>query len=219
MCAALFEGVTAILDMTWTGWDQLRKIAVDNAIIYRRADAAIIPYVQAVDDLLIMKKATDVALIFENERGSIKLFIKLMAKWFCGLFTKKFYLSKWDWEIFTLQISDLNLTLYYLIGHSIIRLVVIDELSEVTVAKVRAMRPSPSYYAIYAKTANMEDLFKTVRFFFAIMYTVYRNNEDYLSAKIVKTRNEQNCIIESISDCLLIGDEMWKLFTEYEEAI
>nr|UEN71272.1 ionotropic receptor 3 [Gregopimpla kuwanae] len=124
VCAALYDGVTLILDMTWTGWDKLRKLATDNSIIYKRTDSTIIPYVQAVDDLLAKKNATDVALIFENER-------------------------------------DLNQSLYYLIGNSIIRLVVIDELTETTVAKVRAMRPSPSYYAIYANTSKMETLFKT----------------------------------------------------------
>ena len=72
-CAALFEGMTLILDMTWTGWDKLKKIAVDNGIIYKRADSTIIPYIQAIDDLLLMKNSTDVALIFENERGKMAL--------------------------------------------------------------------------------------------------------------------------------------------------
>lgn len=57
---------------------------------------------------------------------------------------------------------ELNQSLYYLIGNSIIRLVVIDELTERTVSKIRSMRPSPSYYVIYASTAKMEELFKTV---------------------------------------------------------
>lgn len=57
---------------------------------------------------------------------------------------------------------ELNQSLYYLIGNSIIRLVVIDELTERTVSKIRGMRPSPSYYAIYASTSRMEELFTTV---------------------------------------------------------
>lgn len=60
------------------------------------------------------------------------------------------------------MILELNHSLYYLIGNSIIRLVVIDELSDLTVTKIRAMRPSPSYYFIYASTDKMERLFKTV---------------------------------------------------------
>jgi len=42
-------------------------------------------------------------------------------------------------------------------------LVVIDELTERTVTKIGSMRPSPSYYVIYASTSKMEELFKTVR--------------------------------------------------------
>ena len=59
--------------------------------------------------------------------------------------------------------AELNQTLYYLIGNSIIRLVVIDYLSPQTVERIGNMRPLPSYYAIYANTKQMEELFKTVR--------------------------------------------------------
>ncbi|KAM0731734.1 Ionotropic receptor 25a [Formica fusca] len=124
VCAVLYKGISIILDMTWTGWDKLRIVADERGIIYKRGDCSINPYVQAIDDLLIMKNATDVGLIFEDER-------------------------------------ELNQSLYYLIGNSIIRLVVIDELTERTVSKIRSMRPSPSYYVIYASTSKMEELFKT----------------------------------------------------------
>ncbi|CAD1477130.1 unnamed protein product [Heterotrigona itama] len=124
VCAALFKGISIILDMTWTGWDRLRNLADQNGIIYKRGDSNTNSYIQAMDDLLMLKNATDVGLIFEDER-------------------------------------ELNQSLYYLIGNSIIRLVVIDDFTEKTVSKIRAMRPSPSYYAIYASTAKMDDLFKT----------------------------------------------------------
>ncbi|KZC07022.1 Glutamate receptor, ionotropic kainate 2, partial [Dufourea novaeangliae] len=124
VCAALFKGISIILDMTWTGWDKLRTVADENGIIYKRGDSKVNSYVQAIDDLLMMKNATDVGLIFEDER-------------------------------------ELNQSLYYLIGNSIIRLVVIDEFTEKTVSKIRSMRPSPSYYAIYASTSKMEELFRT----------------------------------------------------------
>ncbi|KAK2580489.1 hypothetical protein KPH14_006227 [Odynerus spinipes] len=124
VCAVLYKGVSLILDMTWTGWDKLRNLADEKGIIYKRGDCSINSYVQAIDDLLIMKNATDVGLIFEDEK-------------------------------------ELNQSLYYLIGYSIIRLVVIDEFTDRTVAKIRSMRPSPSYYAIYASTYKMEEFFKT----------------------------------------------------------
>ncbi|XP_076619058.1 ionotropic receptor 8a [Colletes latitarsis] len=124
VCAALFKGISIILDLTWTGWEKLRNVADENGIIYKRGDCQINSYVQAIDDLLMLKNATDVGLIFEDER-------------------------------------ELNQSLYYLIGNSIIRLVVIDEFTDKTVSKIRSMRPSPSYYAIYASTAKMEELFRT----------------------------------------------------------
>ncbi|XP_015174609.1 PREDICTED: glutamate receptor ionotropic, kainate 3 [Polistes dominula] len=124
VCAALYKGVSLILDMTWSGWDLLRVIAESKGIVYKRGDCSINPYVQAIDDLLLRKNATDVGLIFEDER-------------------------------------ELNQSLYYLIGISIIRLVVIDEFTDRTVSKIRSMRPSPSYYAIYSSTYKMEEFFKT----------------------------------------------------------
>ncbi|XP_043478065.1 ionotropic receptor 25a isoform X2 [Leptopilina heterotoma] len=57
--------------------------------------------------------------------------------------------------------KELNETLYYLIGNSIIRLVVIDDFSQKQVEKIVNMRPLPSYYVIYASTENMGTLFKT----------------------------------------------------------
>lgn len=59
--------------MTWTGWEKLRNLADKNGIIYKRGDSSINPYVQAIDDLLMLKNATDVGLIFEDERGTLTL--------------------------------------------------------------------------------------------------------------------------------------------------
>ncbi|XP_058794707.1 ionotropic receptor 25a isoform X2 [Phymastichus coffea] len=56
--------------------------------------------------------------------------------------------------------KELNQTLYYLIGNSIIRLVVIESLTAQTVERIGNMRPLPSYYVIYASTKQMEELFK-----------------------------------------------------------
>lgn len=133
--------------MTWTGWDNLRIVADENGIIYKRGESNINPYIQAIDDLLMLKNATDVALIFEDERGT---------------FDPNFFQILFEKSIYWLLLTELNQSLYYLIGNSILRLIVIDEFTEKTVSKIKSMRPSPSYYAIYASTAKMEDFFKTV---------------------------------------------------------
>lgn len=80
---------------------------------------------------------------------------------------------------------DLNQSLYYLIANSITRLVVIDEFTDLTMAKIRAMRPSPSYYTIFSSTAKMEGYFKTVtnliliiksnKLFICIQYSTLNN--------------------------------------------
>lgn len=71
--------------MTWTGWDKLRVVADERGIIYKRGDCSINPYVQAIDDLLIMKNATDVGLIFEDERGAQRyLYIYILYVCVCA---------------------------------------------------------------------------------------------------------------------------------------
>lgn len=70
VCAQLYKGITMILDMTWTGWDKLRDLARDFGIIYKRADTTISAFVQAVDDIMMIKNTTDAALIFQNEKGT-----------------------------------------------------------------------------------------------------------------------------------------------------
>lgn len=56
--------------MTWTGWNKLGEIAADYAVAYVRSDGILTAYIQAMDDLLSAKNATDAALIFENEKGA-----------------------------------------------------------------------------------------------------------------------------------------------------
>lgn len=141
--------------MTWTGWDRLRNLADQNGIIYKRGDSNTNSYIQAIDDLLMLKNATDVGLIFEDERGILRINLSIIL-------LAKLYIATNVCEIDFYRFPELNQSLYYLIGNSIIRLVVIDDFTEKTVSKIRAMRPSPSYYAIYASTAKMDDLFKTV---------------------------------------------------------
>lgn len=77
---------------------------------------------------------------------------------------------------------ELNQSLYYLIGNSIIRLVVIDELTERTVSKIRSMRPSPSYYAIYSSTPKMAEFFKTVSVYISLFGNIIlkRNNFSHI---------------------------------------
>ncbi|XP_008546980.2 ionotropic receptor 25a [Microplitis demolitor] len=122
-CAVLSRGIAIALDMTHTGWDKLREIIANNSIIYLRSDGSIIPFIQATDEFLKKKNATDFALIFENP-------------------------------------LDVDPALYYLLGASTLRLVIIDNLNNASISKIHDMKPQPSYYMIYSSTKGMEKLFQ-----------------------------------------------------------
>ncbi|XP_044583719.1 uncharacterized protein LOC123264473 isoform X1 [Cotesia glomerata] len=123
VCEALADGIAVTLDMTHTGWDNVRDIVINNSIIYLRSDGSIIPFIQATDDLLKKKNATDFALIFENP-------------------------------------SDVDPALFYLLGASRLRLVIIDNFNNASMHKLRDMKPQPSHYMIYSSTKGMEKLFQ-----------------------------------------------------------
>lgn len=53
-------------------------------------------------------------------------------------------------------------SLYYFILKSTLRMIVLDQLSPNVVARIKTLRPTPSYYTIIADNANMERLFKIV---------------------------------------------------------
>ncbi|PSN54615.1 Ionotropic receptor 8a [Blattella germanica] len=56
--------------------------------------------------------------------------------------------------------EELDQALYYLIGNSIIRVIVLDQLPGNSTEKLLAMRPVPSYFVIFANTENVIKLFK-----------------------------------------------------------
>lgn len=57
---------------------------------------------------------------------------------------------------------ELDQALYYLIGHSIIRVVVLDKLNLKNVQGLIDMRPTPSFFSIIASTKQITEMFNTV---------------------------------------------------------
>ncbi|XP_068085158.1 ionotropic receptor 25a [Anabrus simplex] len=55
--------------------------------------------------------------------------------------------------------TELDQTLYYLIGNSIIRVIALNKLELETTERLKKMRPTPSYYVIFADTENMNKLY------------------------------------------------------------
>lgn len=52
--------------------------------------------------------------------------------------------------------------MYYLIGNSVIRVIVLEGLPGNATDKLLAMRPVPSYFVIFGDTANVIKLFRKV---------------------------------------------------------
>lgn len=57
---------------------------------------------------------------------------------------------------------ELDQTLYYLIEHSIIRVVVLEKLSLKNVEGLATMRPTPSFFSIFGSTQQIQEMFKIV---------------------------------------------------------
>ncbi|KAK6633756.1 hypothetical protein RUM44_004363 [Polyplax serrata] len=55
---------------------------------------------------------------------------------------------------------ELDQTLYYLIEHSIIRVVVLEKLSLKNVEGLATMRPTPSFFSIFGSTQQIQEMFK-----------------------------------------------------------
>ncbi|KAL0280963.1 UNVERIFIED_CONTAM: hypothetical protein PYX00_002104 [Menopon gallinae] len=122
-CGKLKQGVTAILDLTWSGWFRGKELAQSVGIPFLRVDVTISPFVKIFNDFLTFRNGTDAALIFENE-------------------------------------NELDQALYYMIGNSIIRVVVLDKLSQKNVKGLFEMRPTPSFHAVFASTDVMIEIYK-----------------------------------------------------------
>ncbi|XP_034244951.1 ionotropic receptor 25a [Thrips palmi] len=69
VCTAL--GSTAlVLDVTWSGWDKLRRLARAAGTPYLQADVSVRHFLAAADDVLRYRNVTDAALVFESEEGT-----------------------------------------------------------------------------------------------------------------------------------------------------
>jgi hypothetical protein len=70
--------------------------------------------------------------------------------------------AKYSIRIWYICHAELDQALYYLIGNSIIRVIVLDGLPGNATDKLLAMRPVPSYFVIFADTTNVIKLFQKV---------------------------------------------------------
>ena len=64
---------SVILDLSWGGWEAVRRVAELNGVPYLRLETAKHALVEAVDDFLSSRGAVDAALIFETEAEVTRL--------------------------------------------------------------------------------------------------------------------------------------------------
>ena len=62
------EGFSAILDLTWGGWDEIKMQAEKNGMPYVRLEGANHQFVKAADDYLYHREAFDAALIVKTKQ-------------------------------------------------------------------------------------------------------------------------------------------------------
>ena len=121
-----------ILDLSWGGWEAARRVAELSGVPYLRLQTANHALVEAVEDFLSSRHAVDAALIFETEaevrRPCVVHYCTVM---YCSL-------------------PQVDEALYWMIGRSQLRIMVLQLDAEDTLARLATIRPAPSYYVVYA---------------------------------------------------------------------
>ncbi|GAB6024065.1 hypothetical protein CHUAL_008778 [Chamberlinius hualienensis] len=122
LCDYLLNGISLLLDLTWEGWIHAQSISTTLNLPYVHLDITIKPFVQASDDFLRYRNATDAALVFLGEK-------------------------------------DLDQSLLYLIGNTVIRIVVVDATKPQATDNLRVMKPVPSQFVAYGTGEQLQILF------------------------------------------------------------
>lgn len=68
MCQALHKNARFVIDLTWSGAEKIAEFMRESRIPYERIDVSISPILTLLDKFLDLRQASDVALIFDDER-------------------------------------------------------------------------------------------------------------------------------------------------------
>ena len=121
-----------ILDLSWGGWEAARRVAELSGVPYLRLQTAKHALVEAVEDFLSSRHAVDAALIFETEAEVTRpCVVHYCTVRYCSL-------------------PQVDEALYWMIGRSQLRIMVLQLDAEDTLARLATIRPAPSYYVVYA---------------------------------------------------------------------
>lgn len=144
MCQILSNGLHIIIDITWSSPDEIMNIIEITNINYFHVDISIKSYISVLTKYLQVRQATDVVIIFQNERGNL---------WHSSIFltfTNRFF-------------TELNEGLYQLLQDSLLRVITFNGMNEQTAIKIQKLRPRPTYSAILATGENMLKIIEDVK--------------------------------------------------------
>ncbi|XP_063632316.1 ionotropic receptor 25a [Cydia splendana] len=80
LCSALSNGVSMIVDLSWTPWDSLEELASSSGVPLVRARLGSQHLVRAVDEYLESRNATDAALLLESEADVDRTLYELLGE-------------------------------------------------------------------------------------------------------------------------------------------
>nr|ALM24945.1 ionotropic receptor 8a.1 [Athetis dissimilis] len=123
LCSAVSKGVSMIIDLSWSPWRMAEDLAADTGLPLVRTLLGSQQLVNALDDHLESRNATDAAIILESE-------------------------------------SDVDKTLYALLGVSNIRVWVHAGLTRDSAKALKTMRPEPSFYIIVGDNGFVMDTYR-----------------------------------------------------------
>ncbi|KAL3274820.1 hypothetical protein HHI36_019603 [Cryptolaemus montrouzieri] len=66
VCEAISEGISIIIDVTWTGMDAVEELSMKIQLPYIRLDLTISPFLTLLDEYLDFRNSTDVLIIFDD---------------------------------------------------------------------------------------------------------------------------------------------------------
>ncbi|KAL4714293.1 hypothetical protein ACJJTC_009645 [Scirpophaga incertulas] len=80
LCAALSKGVSVILDLSWSPWEQLDQLSSDTGLPVVRTQLGVQQLVRALDQYLESRNATDAAYLMESEADVDQVLYELMGR-------------------------------------------------------------------------------------------------------------------------------------------
>ncbi|XP_049883076.1 glutamate receptor ionotropic, kainate 2 [Pectinophora gossypiella] len=173
LCAAVSEGVSVIVDLSWSPWELLETLVASTGLPIVHTALGSQQLIRALDDYLETRNATDAALIMETE-------------------------------------SDVDRTLYELLGASNIRVWVHAGLTRDSARALKTMRPEPSFYAVVGEGGFVMDTYRR-----AVKEKLVRRDyrwnllfTDYSSSTVDQTAIEQAAMVLHVDPaecCRLTG--------------